>query len=49
MDQTLLQIVDMALEILDRYEDVLSDEMTQTLKTAIDDCMNVINEENCQK
>ena len=46
MDQTLLQIVDMALEILDRYEDVLSDEMTQSLKTAIDDCMNVINDEN---
>ncbi len=46
LDQTLLQIVDMALEILDRYEDVLSDEMTQTLKTAIDDCMNVINDEN---
>ena len=46
MDQTLLQIVDMALEILDKYEDVLSDEMTQTLNTAIDDCMNVINDEN---
>ena len=44
MDQILMQAVDTALMLLDKYENVLSDERAQDLRKAVDDCMNVIND-----
>ena len=44
MDQILMQAVDTALMLLDKYENVLSDEKAQDLRKAVDDCMNVIND-----